>query len=188
MDQESILPAEVGLALREEFSFPVKHLFGAVATVRDNHPSVRTMRIYEVTPQGWPVLVTHTGSNKWKEFVQHPHASINLVSENKLVQLIVFGALRLDTIGSGFDRVNPYWKMVRPDVKKIYDPAYTLRDVYSEVEGLTIPRDAPDTFGVVHVIPSFWEVLHLGSEYTRSHRYQFHLSNGKWQKQRVPVG
>ena len=182
------LPTEVDLALKEKFFFPERHLFGAVATIQKSYPCVRTMRIYDINKEGCPVLLTHVASNKWKEFADHPYVSINMVSENKLVQMIVRGMLQLDTPNSAFDKAKRYWNMVRPDVKKIYDPAHTVGDLFCKANVLNIPQEIPDTFGIACVIPEFWELLLLDSEYTNSLRYQFHLANSKWQKQRVHVG
>jgi hypothetical protein len=78
--------------------------------------------------------------------------------------------------------------MVRPDVKKIYDPKHMIGDVFSKIDTLQIPKSVPDIFGIACVVPAFWELLYLDSEYTNSHRYQFHLKNGQWQKLRINVG
>jgi pyridoxine/pyridoxamine 5'-phosphate oxidase len=188
MEQMLYLPAEIGLAFKQQFSFPQGYLFGSVATLSECHPRVRMMRIYDFNHDGCPVLLTHTRSNKWKDFVNHAHVSINIVSENKLMQIIVFGALQLDTSLSAPAKARHYWNMVRPDVKKIYDSGHAIEEVYCGMKDLTIPQEAPDTFGMVCITPSFWEILHLDSDYTKSCRYQYHFTNGTWQKQRFNVG
>lgn len=182
------LPTELVELFKEHFSFPDKPLFGSVATIQNQHPCIRTMRIYELNHEGCPILLTHTGSNKWKEFVNHPQVSINIVSENKLLQIIVSGHLLLDTSESACEAAKRYWSMVRSDVKKIYDPAHKIEEIHFEASDLTIPQEVPDTFGIACVVPNFWETLHLENEYIKSHRYQFHLKEGSWQKQRIHVG
>jgi hypothetical protein len=57
---------------KEHFSFPDKPLFASVATLQNQHPHIRTMRIYEFNQEGCPILLTHTGSNKQKDFLNHP--------------------------------------------------------------------------------------------------------------------
>jgi hypothetical protein len=65
--------------------------------------------------------------------------------------------------------------LARADVKKIYDSAHKTEEIYFESNELTVPQEAPNTFGVVCIIPNFWETLQLENEYVKSHRYQFHL-------------
>lgn len=184
---KSDLPPELDVVLKEQFSFPEKHLYGSVATIGNNHPRIRTMRIYAIN-HGCLILITHVESNKWKELVHHPYLSINMVSENKLTQLIAFGSVILDTPKSASNMAKQYWNMLREDVKKIYDPRHAMGKSFCEVNNLAIPQDVPDTFGIASLNPSFWEILHLDSEYTKSRRYQFQVKNGAWQKQRINVG
>lgn len=187
MKYRSYLPIELVELFKDHFSFPEKPLFGSVSSIYEDHPRIRTMRIYEFNQDGCPILLTHTGSNKWKEFMNQPQLSMNIVSESKLLQIIVSGSLFLDTSKSACEIAQQYWNMVRSDVKKIYDPSHKIQGIYSDSE-LTISQEVPNTFGIVRVVPTFWETLHLESEYTKSHRYQFRLEEGSWQKQRVHVG
>jgi len=182
------LPVELAELFKDHFAYPEKPLFGSVATTQNQSPRIRTMRIYEFNQDGCPILLTHTESNKWKEFRNHPQVSINIVSESKLLQIIISGHLILDTSKSACEIAKRYWKMVRLDVKKIYDPHHKIEEAYFESDDLLIPQELPNTFGIAHVIPDFWEALHLESEYTKSRRYQFHLKEGSWQKQRIHVG
>lgn len=188
MKPPSYLPTELAELFKEHFSFPDKPLFGSVATLQNQYPRIRTMRIYEFNQEGCPILLTHTGSNKWKDFLNQPQVSINIVSESKLQQIIVSGHLLLDTPKSAYDKAQRYWNMVRSDVKKIYDPAHRIEETYIESNELTVPQEAPNTFGIVSVIPNFWETLQLENEYVKSHRYQFHFKEDFWQKQRIHVG
>lgn len=188
MKQKTYLPPELAELFKDQFSFPDKPLFGSVASIHNHSPRVRTMRIYEFNQEGCLILTTHTGSNKWKEFVSNPQVSINIVSENKLLQIIVSGHLLLNTAESKPEMAQRYWGMLRPDVKKIYDPKCKIKEDYSEPDELIIPQEVPHAFGIVCVVPAFWETLHLESEYLNSHRYQFHLKEDSWQKQRVHIG
>ncbi len=189
MKHHSYLPKELAELLKDRFSFPDKPLFGAVATIQGGQPRVRTMRIYEFNQEGCPILLTHTGSGKWQEFLSQQQVSINIVSDNKLLQIIVSGRLLLETAESAPEKAKQYWNMVRADVRKIYDPNHKVGEAYhNEKVDLTIPNEAPNSFGIAYVVPTFWELLQLESEYTHSRRYQFHLKEGSWQKQRIHVG
>ena len=188
MKPPTYLPTEIVELFKDNFSFPDKPLFGSVATIQNQYPCVRTMRIYEFNQEGCPILLTHTGSNKWKAFLNHPQVSISIVSESKLLQIIVSGHLILDTLESACDKAQRYWSFVRSDVKKIYDPAHNIGEAYFEPNELAISQDAPNTFGIVCVIPNFWETLQLENDYVKSHRYQFHLKEDYWQKQCIHVG
>ena len=182
------LPEEVHSVLKEHFFFPEKNLFGSVATVQNTFPRIRTMRIYDIDKKGCPVLLTHVASNKWQEFIHNPCVAISMVSETKLVQILVQGKLQLDTPLSSQDKAKSYWVLVRPDVKKIYDPAHAVGVFFDTLNDLSIPNDPPETFGIACVIPEFWEILHLDPEYTHSSRCQLLLKQGAWKKQRIHVG
>lgn len=180
--------SEIAQVFQKHFLFPHKPLFGAVATVCGDQPRVRTMRVYDFDQDGSLILTTHTDSNKWKDFTSTPKVSVVFVTENHQVQVIVNGNLRLETATSADTAIKEYWDQVRTDVKKIYDPHYVVGGVYQKGAQLCVPPTPPSTFGVASVIPTFWEILHLDSEYTHSQRYQFSLCQGNWQKQRVQVG
>jgi len=130
------------------------------------------MRIYEFNQEGCSIFLTHTGSNKWKAFLNHPQVSISIISESKLLQIIVSGHLLFDTSESACEKAQRYWSMMRSDVKKIYDPVHKIGEVYFEPNDLAIPHNAPNTFGIVCVVPNFWETLELENEYVKSHRCQ----------------
>ncbi|MBS4168991.1 hypothetical protein [Parachlamydia sp. AcF125] len=182
------LPIELVELFKDLFAYPEKPLFGSVATIQNHCPRIRTMRIYEFNQDGCPILLTHTGSNKWKEFVNQPQIFINIVNESKLLQIIVSVQLVLDTSESAYETAKRYWNMVRSDVKKIYDLKHKIEEAYCEFDDLIIPEETPNTFRIACAVPSFWEALHLESEYTKSHRYQFYLKEGSWLKQRIHVG
>lgn len=187
MNQKLYLPFEIEEALDENFSFPKQPLFGSVATMNDQHPRVRTMRIYAFNREGSLILLTDVRSNKWKEFATNPRVAISFLNDNKLFQVIVHGSVHLFTAES-FEQANEYWNMMRTDVKKSYDLAHIPEVLYHESHHLSATNEAPTTFGIVQVVPSFWEVLDLDREYTDCFRYQFHLNGNVWQKLRVNVG
>jgi|GEM_PF-2849901 len=178
----------VNSILSKDFNFPNQPIFGAVSSVLMYNglaiPHVRLMRIYDIDENGSPVLITHTGSHKWQEFASHPYISVVIVSDNKLRQLVVNGRLEL----SKREKAQEYWFSVRADVRKIYDPSYQIEGVYEACAHLKAPMDVPDTFGVVTLIPEFWEVLELSDDYLESNRVHFQWQAGKWDEQRVAVG
>lgn len=186
------LPKEVSIVFEEYFGFPKQPLFGVVATIcMDNGmtvPQVRTMRIYDFDQDGCPILLTHVLSHKWQELINHPYLSINMVSDNKLTQVIVCGKVQLDTPQTAPERAKRYWSLIRPDVKKIYCQDYAIGQAYRETQNLTIPLDAPNSLGIARLSPNFWEILKLNPEYVESNRNQFHLNNGEWQGRRIHVG
>jgi len=186
------VPFLILTTLKEKFAFPKQPLFGAVSTINMEGPilipHVRIMRIYDFTEEGQLILLTHTESHKWSEFSHHPHISIAMVSENKLTQIIVNGKLELATIGTSREQAKHYWTMVRPDVKKIYDPSHKIGGPYQNASALQTPSIVPETFGIARITPSFFEILHLDSNYVESDRTQFQLKEGLWHRQRVAVG
>jgi hypothetical protein len=182
-----MLPAEIKIIFKEQFSFPERMLFGSVATLKAGEPNIRFMRIYDINHEGCLILLTHTDSHKWKEFKKAPSVSVALLSENKQAQIIVRGAVKLDNPHTTPNAARKYWPLVRLDVKKIYDPSHLVEQPYSE-QKLQVPDQAPITFGIATLVPTFWEVLELTLDYTSSVRTQFRYEDGVWQKKRVNVG
>lgn len=182
------LPAEIQTTLKQRFYFPEQPLFGTVATLKANAPQVRTMRVYDVDSHGSPILLTHTGSNKWEEWMRASSVAICMVSGDKLTQIVVRGEVILTTPAEVREQAQFYWDKVRSDVKKIYDPAYAVGELYRSVPLLKILERPSPTFGMVRILPSFWELLELDQEYVESKRYQFHVQGAAWECKRLNVG
>lgn len=176
------LPTRIREVFKERFQFPEKPLFASVAT---STPSIRTMRLFDFDEKGRPLFFTHTGSKKWKEISKSPKISACIISEDKLLQLIFSGAALLENLNNPSDQHALLWKRVREDVKKIYDPNYSVGGNYKEPDNLKILKDPPSTFGVLRIIPSFWEILELKEEYLDSLRTVFTKEGDVWKSQRM---
>jgi pyridoxine/pyridoxamine 5'-phosphate oxidase len=180
------LPLEVEKSLNSLYKDGF--LFGVVASSQGTAPNIRMMRIYAVNEEGCPILLTHMHSQKWKEFSKHPHVAVCMVSEDRLLQVLVRGSVELSTIQSAPDQAKHYWSLVRADVKKIYDPAHLVGEPYAPFPALKSPIEVPESFGILCIRPTFWEILSVNTEYTESHRIRFELKEGMWQKHRIFVG
>lgn len=182
------IPVEIDKIIANHFGFPAKPLFGAVATLDNGKPNVRTMRIYSFN-EGCPILITHRDSKKWKEFTICPEVSICMVSENQTTQIIVQGMLQHLSTDQDMGKLTTYWNLVRPDVRKIYSPIYKVGVEYNPCINPVAPVQPPTALGVASVIPYFWELLQLEpTDYIFSQRYQFHKTENGWKKQRIAIG
>ncbi len=180
-----VVPEAIKTCFREKFGFPDAPLIGQVATVTPDGPTIRSMRMYQFNEAGQLIFMSHRHSHKWRQLVQDPKLAICFVSSDLLTQVTVKGDV---TLKQGTPDLQSYWENVRLDVRKIYDN-YDVEGPFTGVKDLTPPKLCPDSFGLILVNPTKWELLELSpSDYPASNRTVFHLEHGKWSDQRVNVG
>lgn len=177
-----MIPKEILKSLREDFGFPDQPLMGQVATVVRNAPDIRTMRIYDLSESGCPILLSHKRTKKWGQFVENSNVAICFLNQQMSVQIVMRGKVTLT------DGNSQYWDKMRADIKKIYD-GYDVEDYFSKSPDLEPPVDVSVHFGLIKVVPIHWEVLFLASmDYPNSRRILYSYYEGQWTSQRVNVG
>lgn len=181
-------PHHIVRLLEEKYNFPSYPLFGVVATRTNEGVNCRTMRIYDLDEQGRLILLTHTGTKKWKEMRACPVLSICLVSNDKLTQVIVSGNVTLETKKEAPQKAERYWGQIREDVKMNYDPVRAPDLPFGEYPHLKAPDEVPETSGIVTVHPDFWESLELVLPYTASSRFHYRPAPQGWTKEKMNLG
>ncbi|MBA2710208.1 MAG: pyridoxamine 5'-phosphate oxidase family protein [Tatlockia sp.] len=164
--------------LNEWFQFPREKLFCQVATLMSGKPKLRTMVLYDFTPQGSLVFITDTNSQKWAQLVECKEISVCLLNHD-IAQILVEGSALLHTYQSNPPMATLYWQE--------YLDQY-WRDFYKESEAPKTLDPIPSSFGIVEIIPKEWEVLHINTEDYLSGSKTFYENKGNyWAQQLRPL-
>ena len=171
------LPVEVKQCLSYWFGFPQTNVDCQVATAEDNIPHVRTMLLYKITEAGHLIFLSRTDTQKWRDLQKSPNVSICLLHIG-YGQILTEGGVTLKTKQNDADEIEQYWDNMPYNFQKIY--------LSSEENA---KEEIPSKFGIIDVVPSFWEILETDkNDYVKSKRQEFRLSNNTWQaKKLTPV-
>lgn len=181
-------PAEIRHALRKYFSFPEQSVYAQVATVLRGSPTIRTMRLYDLTSGGNFILFSHTKTKKWKDVHANSRVAVCLFDLRRKVQILATGRCIPHTKHSSRALIAHYWNILDRDDKKLYGGPVPGRRLHKKIQ-FNLPKNIPTTFGVMEVIPTFWELLEVSANYlVRSVRLQFVRTRRGWSKERVIVG
>lgn len=177
-DYQDPLPKLIADCFNTIFNFPEKKLCAQVATQSDSTPTIRTMKLVDITEDGELIFLSNTQTQKWQDLNQSPKMATLIYDPILGVQVIARGTVILETKLTNENKVDHYWGIVRPSVKKLF---------YTEPH-LPIDLKAPLHFGVMRLLPEYWEILTLNlKEYDLSTRICFTKIAGEWQKKECPV-
>jgi len=183
-----MIPDKIKTSLYEDFGYPDHPLMGQFATIVDDAPDLRTMRMFEFNERGCPIFLSHIGSLKWSQLRKNPKIAICFLNRNMTVQIVLRGRVTLIAGESDCIQLQQYWDKVRVDIKKIYDE-YDVEGPFIERSNLAPPTDVPIQFGMIVVEPVHWEILKLAPmDYPNSQRIQYFYEGDQWNGQRVNVG
>lgn len=159
------LPSLINDKLTNWFGFPEKETHIQVATSSENHPHLRTMKLYEITQEGSCVVLTHNKTLKWHDLQVSPYVAMLFVNYD-FGQITVEGEAELKTKDS--NEIKCYWECMPEPIQRIYTPSPG--------------KEIPDSFGVISVRPTSWEMLEINKiDYNKSIRRKFFLKNGLWE-------
>jgi general stress protein 26 len=176
-EKTSMLPQPIEDCLKGWFSFPKDDVFCQVSTMSRNQPHIRTMRLYDITKEGFPVVITSTDTRKWQDCELNSQAALCLFHPIH-GQLIMEGQVHLKTSKHEIDSIQRYWEMLPPYWQDFYRSKASDRDQSTD--------KIPDSFGVIVLEPQFWEILEICStDYLQSSRSQFHLIDNCWHMSKV---
>lgn len=165
------LPFLVAESFKSGFGYPQTELYGMVATSFNEHPHIRTMKLYEITSEGHLVFLTRTDTQKWHNLQHCPYAAVCFLNLS-YCQILVEGSVELLSQENDVDMIRQYWQRLPPGIQEIY-----LYDIGNHQSKLEIPEN----FGAIFIIPSLWEVMEFNKEeYIKSTRKQFQLVKGSW--------
>lgn len=163
------LPSVINEKLMNWFGFPEQETHVQVATSSENHPHLRTMKLYEITQDGSCIVLSHNKTLKWRDLQISPYIALLFVNYD-FGQLTVEGVAQLKTREN--NEIKRYWECMPEPVQKIY----------SSSPG----KEIPDSFGVISVQPLSWEMLEINKiDYNKSIRRKFFRENGSWRTQEL---
>lgn len=162
------IPSVINEKLRSWFGFPEKETHVQIATCFENHPHIRTMKLYEITQDGSCIVLSHNKTVKCRDLQVSPYIAILFINYD-FGQLIVEGFAQLKNKNNEIKR---YWDCMPESIQKIYSP---LPD-----------REIPESFGVISVQPVSWEMLEINKiDYIKSIRRKFFRENGSWKSKEL---
>ena len=163
------LPSTIHEKLLNWFGFPEKETHVQVATSFENHPHVRTMKLYEIAEDGSCVILSHNKTLKWRDLQFSPYIAILFINYD-FGQLTVEGVAQLKTKENS--EIKRYWEGMPEPIQRIYT-SYPKKEI-------------PDSFGVISVQPLSWEMLEINKvDYNTSIRRKYYRDNGSWKTQEL---
>lgn len=178
MFEHAHLPKLIDDCIKTIFNFPDKKICAQVATQSGDTPTIRTMKLVDVTDKGELIFLSNIDTQKWRDLNTNPKVAVAIFDQILGVQLVSRGEATLDTTSSNEAKVHHYWKIVRPSVKKLF---YEKSQLIQEL----IP---PVNFGVITILPQYWEILSINQkDYDLSTRFCFTRRSEGWQKKQCQV-
>lgn len=181
-------PATIRDCFDSAFNFPSSPVMGQVATTATDGPDIRTMRMFAVDDIGRPIFLSHTATGKWEQLASNRQIAICFLNARNDTQITLRGHVELITTSDNDELLTPFWKMLRRDVKKIYNN-HAVEGPYTPGDALSPPEDPPPLFGMIRVVPDTWELLDLtAGEYPQCIRTIYQRNNDDWTATRLNVG
>jgi len=162
--------------LSEWFHFPTEKIYCQVATVKDQQPHIRTMDLYDMTPEGNLILFTRTTTRKWEDLQYCSNMSICILLLNH-GQIVVEGQALLKTAVTDFEFTHFCWT-------KYLDRYW--QDFYrscaqGETDGI------PDSVGIILLQPVFWDIIEIiPSDFLKSTRKHYLKQENAWLMKEMP--
>ncbi len=182
MTSQQALPIKFVAQLEKVFLFPQNDLFGQVAIQIQDIPTVRTMKLWNITEKGNFVLLTNTASQKWSGLETNNNISICFVDFDQGIQLIVTGKAELLSTKTNRPLLEQYWPVVSPGIQEVYHISEGRK-----LENIDTKK-VSDNFGGILVSPTKLEILDIEEPYRNSERLEFVKSDEGWvEKQLNPL-
>jgi pyridoxine/pyridoxamine 5'-phosphate oxidase len=178
------IPKPIAELLNSEFaSLPIAQ----VATVGEEGPVLRSMGMFALMDGAFPLFLTHCASHKWSQLGKNPQIALCFVNASKDKQILARGRALLHSEQSNRTLLEEYWQKVPSSVLSIYAQA-NVEGSYQDQILPPVGVKVPSNFGVIQVVPLFWEQLVFDPQnYANSVRIQHrYISNG-WSTCRVQV-
>jgi len=179
------IPAPIKKSLVEIFGFGEKRLFPQMATVSGSRPMLRTMWICDVNSKGELLTMSHTKCQKWRDLETNPEASLCFFDHESGTQILCAGKVNLVTKKNNRGELDTCWGMISDRKKMLYGGSTPGSD-QNKAKAPSVPKEIPDTFGVIILEPRFWEMLSRTKKTDKEKtRIQFKKKGDKWEKKRV---
>ncbi|MBN9288194.1 MAG: pyridoxamine 5'-phosphate oxidase family protein [Gammaproteobacteria bacterium] len=172
------IPSRIKTYLYTILQFPLQKISAQVATQSKDGPHLRTMKLVDINVNGELVFLTNLITQKWKDLSLNQKMVVLIFDQAASVQILCKGKVFLDTVVSQSEKVNHYWGNVRLSVKK----------VFYENPALIDSTNAPSNFGVITLIPAYWEILEVNSkDYASSLKLGYVLGKNGWTENEYQV-
>jgi hypothetical protein len=167
------MPQEIFDFFDHWFNYKKMEIYCQLANQADSKPHIRSMRLYGITHTGCLEFLSHTDTQKWRDWQIHPHAAACFLNPN-IGQIIVEGRIILKTRKTHPDDFHYHWNMLPQNIKKIYTE--------------TGMGNVPECFGIINMIPVLWEILEISKhEYLSNSRIIYQYLNGAWIKKKINI-
>ncbi|MBI2641528.1 pyridoxamine 5'-phosphate oxidase family protein [Candidatus Roizmanbacteria bacterium] len=177
------MQSEINRTLKTNFDFPHSPVYVQVATSVNNIPTIRTLRLYDVSKEGEMIFLSHTQTRKWTDLSKNPYMTVHALDKDNN-QLISSGRATLHIPAEDKNYIN-YWENLTQDDKKLYagpPPNQKLETA----PPFFVPEKVPATFGVIIMKPNFYEWYEVDwQDLTKSTRTQFLFGQHRWVKKKV---
>lgn len=178
------IPESIAQLLAKEFGSPP---IAQVATVGDEGPMLRSMGMFSLLEGAFPLFLTHCATHKWDQLTARPQTALCFVNTDKNKQVLARGKARLHTLESNPALLERFWPKVPSTVLSVYAQE-GVEEAYQESDLTPALEKIPSNFGVIQIIPHFWEELIFNAEdYVKSTRIQHTLSSKGWLSSRRQV-
>lgn len=177
-----MLVQDIKKLLQSWFFFPENKIFCQVSTVKNNHPHIRTMDLYDFTNDGTLIFLTNTNSNKWHHLGQLPNIAVCLLNL-EYGQIIVEGSALLQTRANNQLLATHYWENYLDEYWRNF-----YLSCATEPLPLSSQKEIPLSFGIIEIHPHSWEVLEIDPEdFLKGSRKKFQLQENAWVKTELPL-
>lgn len=168
----NLIPKEINNYFEKYFNDKDTAIFCQIANQSNLKPHIRTMRLYAITETGYLEFLSRTDTQKWLDWEKQPYAAVCFLNLN-FGQVLAEGTVSLKTTITDPDDIKKYWDSLPKNIRMIY----TNKD----------GNEPPSCFGIVNIMPAFWEVLELFDEYIESSRIIYRLVNGCWRGEKIKI-
>lgn len=160
------------------FSFPAQKAYCQMSTISNGAPHIRTMELFDVTEEGYLILLSLTYSKKWEDLQGSPRVALCMLNSD-CGQIVVEGKARLISITNDLNLTHYYWNSFLSD---------SWRQFYLSRAVNTNPKSIPSSFGIIQIIPDAWEIFEINKEdFLKSTRKRLQLDDAGWTKDELPL-
>lgn len=177
------MPKEIREVFRSNFAYPESSVYMQVATSSNDIPTIRTLRLYEISKNGELIFLSHTQTRKWIDLAKNSRIAVHGLDKYNN-QLLSSGDASL-VIPADSIKYKFYWDKLGDDGKKLYSGPAPNQKMENDPP-YSIPKKIPLTFGVIIVRSNFYEWYQVNwKNLIKSARIQLFFKKDKWIRQRV---
>lgn len=169
--------SHVTRCLTNWFNFPTEKIYCQVATLKDQQPHIRTMDLYDLTPEGNLILFTRTTSRKWEDLQRCPNMAICILLLDH-GQIVVEGQALLKTAVTDIQFTQHCWARY---LNPFWQDFYRNCAPHHETNGM------PDSLGIIILQPVFWDIIEIvPDDFSKNIRKHYLKQENTWLMKEMP--